>query len=209
MLFEPDVFRREFACLLSGRLKAFRRLTHKNIIIMKENRSNFRSLESQEAIEKLQELVKHNSICFFASNLTELPLHASPMNIQQVDAMGNLWFISSKDSTRNLEIRNDSRIQLFVANASDSEYLSLYGMATISVDKKKIDEIWTPLARAWFTEGKDDPRITAIKVTPEEGFYWDTKSGRLISTFKMIASAITGKTADVGVRGELEVNPSL
>jgi general stress protein 26 len=176
---------------------------------MKENKSDFRSLESQEAIVKLKELVKHNSICFFVSNLTELPLHASPMSILQVDDAGNLWFLSSKDSTKNLEIRNDSRIQLFVSNSADSEYLSLFGMATISTDMKKIEEIWTPLAKAWFTEGKDDPRVTAIRVTPEEGFYWDTKSGKLISTFKMIASAITGKTMDVGVRGELEVNPSL
>lgn len=175
---------------------------------MKDNKSDFRNLESGEAIEKLQELVKHNSICFFASNLTELPIHAEPMSILQVDDAGNLWFLSSKESTRNLEIQNDSRVQLFVSNVSDSEYLSLYGMAAISTDKKKIEEIWTPLAKAWFTEGKGDSRITVIRVAPEEGFYWDTKSGKLISTFKMIASAITGKTANVGVRGELEVNPS-
>lgn len=175
---------------------------------MKENKTDFRNLESREAIDKLKELVKHNSICFFASNLTELPLHAEPMSILQVDDMGNLWFLSSKESTRNLEVQNDSRVQLFVANVPDSEYLSLYGMASVTTDKKKIEEIWTPLAKAWFTEGKDDHRITALKVTPEEGFYWDTKSGKLISTFKMIASAITGKTSNVGVRGELEVNPS-
>ncbi|MDQ2693096.1 MAG: pyridoxamine 5'-phosphate oxidase family protein, partial [Chloroflexota bacterium] len=27
----------------------------------------------------------------------------------------------------------------------------------------------------WFTEGKDDPRVAAIKVTPTGGYYWDTK----------------------------------
>jgi general stress protein 26 len=61
---------------------------------MNEDKSNFRNLESREAIEKLQELVEHNSVCIFASNLTELPLHATPMSVQEVDEMGNLWFLS-------------------------------------------------------------------------------------------------------------------
>ncbi|MGE3509589.1 MAG: pyridoxamine 5'-phosphate oxidase family protein [Vicinamibacterales bacterium] len=34
---------------------------------------------------------------------------------------------------------------------------------------QKIDELWEPLAKTWFTEGKDDPRITVIKVAPRRG----------------------------------------
>ena len=176
---------------------------------MHEDKTNVRNLESGEAITKMQELVKHNSMCLFVSNLTELPLDARPMGIQQVDEMGNFWFLSAKDSTKNQEIRNDSRVQLFISNVSDSEYLSLYGQASIHTDRNKIEELWTPLAKAWFTQGKDDPNITAIKVRPEEGFYWDTKNGKMLSMFKILASAVTGKPMNVGVQGELEVNPSL
>ncbi len=45
-------------------------------------------------------------------------------------------------------------------------------------DKEKIEELWTPLAKAWFTEGINDPRISVIKVVPDNGFYWDNKHGK-------------------------------
>ncbi|MBA4058682.1 MAG: general stress protein, partial [Marivirga sp.] len=88
---------------------------------------------------------------------------------------------------------------------SSYEFLSVYGKASITRDRKKIDELWTDTAKAWFPEGKDDPRVTVVKVTPEEGFYWDTKDGKLISTIKILASAVTGKTLEEGVEGTISV----
>jgi general stress protein 26 len=81
--------------------------------------------------------------------------------------------------------------------------MTIYGSASISTDKLKIDEIWSPIAKAWFNEGKDDPRITVIKVTPEHGFYWDTKHGKTISLIKVAAAAIAGRTMDDGIEGQL------
>ena len=72
-------------------------------------------------------------------------------------------------------------------------------------DREKIDELWSEIAKAWFPEGKDDPHLTVIKVTPEEGFYWDTKDGKLASMIKIAASAVTGKTMVEGVEGTISV----
>ena len=55
----------------------------------------------------------------------------------------------------------------------------------------------------WFTEGKDDPRITVIKVTPTDGYYWDTKHGAAIAGAKMLVGAAIGKTLDDSVEGRL------
>ena len=100
---------------------------------------------------------------------------------------------------------NDPRVQMFFSNTSNYEFLSVYGTASISRDPKKIDELWTDIAKAWFPEGKDDPRVTVIKVTPEEGFYWDTKEGKLVSMVKILASAVSGKTLEEGVEGTISV----
>ena len=99
----------------------------------------------------------------------------------------------------------DARVQLFFLNTSKYEFLSLYGMATVTRDRQKIDELWTDIAKAWFPEGKDDPRVTVIKVTPEDGFYWDTKDGKLVSMVKILASAVAGKTFTEGVEGTIAV----
>ncbi|WP_306667663.1 pyridoxamine 5'-phosphate oxidase family protein [Massilia sp. CCM 8734] len=48
---------------------------------------------------------------------------------------------------------------------SNSEFLVLDGVATITRDKTKIKELWNFIP--WFTGGEADPRITAIKITPD------------------------------------------
>ncbi len=166
--------------------------------------SEIKNLTHQEAIDKFKELVKHESTCLFTTQLTQVPLTTRPMGVQKVCDQGNFWFLSSSDSDKNAEIRIDNRVQLFFINTSDYEFLSLYGTASITRDQQKIDELWSDIANAWF-EGKEDPRVTVIKVTPEEGFYWDTKSGKLVSMIKILASAVSGKTLQEGVEGTISV----
>ncbi len=96
-------------------------------------------------------------------------------------------------------------MQLFFCKEGASEYLSLYGTATVSQDRQKIEEYWTPFAKIWFQGGKEDPDLTVIRVQPESCRYWDTKNNRAVSFIKMAASLVTGKTMDDGVEGELKV----
>jgi general stress protein 26 len=165
-----------------------------------------KNLTHEEAIKKFKELVEHNAVCMFTSNLMTLPLTTRPMSVQQVDDEGSFWFLSADDSNKNQELGLDSRVQLFFQNVSDFEFLTVYGNAYILRDQEKIEELWNPIAKAWFSEGKKDPRITVIKIKPEEAFYWDTKSGKIVSMFKILASAVIGKTLSEGVEGTLSVN---
>lgn len=172
---------------------------------MENQASKIKNLSEQEAIEKFKEIVKHESTCLFTTRLTEVPLTTRPMAVQKVCDQGNFWFLSDRDSDKNKEIENDPRVQLFISNTSNYEFLSVYGNASITRDRHKIDELWSDIAKAWFPEGKDDPRVTVIKVTPEQGFYWDTKDGKLVSMIKILASAVTGKTMQEGVEGTISV----
>ncbi len=175
---------------------------------MEKHKGDTQDLHREEAIDKLKELIKHNSICLFTSRLTQEPFQTRPMSTAQVDDEGNLWFLSASDSYKNEEVDYDPNVQLFYVNTPDSEYLTVFGKAYISTDRKKIDEVWKPIAKAWFTEGKDDPRITLLKVVPEEAYYWDTKTNKMVAMLKIITAAVTGKTMDDGVEGKLAVKPA-
>lgn len=161
-------------------------------------------LQNQEAIKKIQELVEAANVCLFATQLTQVPLSVRPMSTSKVDEEGHIWFFSKKDSDKNEHILEDDQVQLMYSNSGSSEYLSLYGHAEIIRDRNKIEELWTPMAKAWFTEGKEDLTITLLKVTPKEGHYWDTKNGKVISLIKIAVSALSGKPSDIGVEGKLE-----
>jgi general stress protein 26 len=164
------------------------------------------NLSSGDAIEKIKELAEDIKICMFCTELDTLPISTRPMSVQEVDDSGNLWFISSKQSNKNFDIKLDDRVQLFFSKISDAHYLSVYGNATIYRDKSKIEEVWSPIAKAWFEQGQDDPDVTVIKVRPSDAYYWDTKEGRVISLIKIAAAAVTGgNTEDVGVEGRIRL----
>lgn len=163
------------------------------------------NLSNQDAVKKMQVLIKAADICHFVTALKQLPLNSRPMSTLTVDDEGSIWFFSDKDSDKNKDILEDEYIQLFYANHSSSEYLSVYGTAMVLKDKAKIKELWTPIAKVWFQEGVDDPNITILKVTPLEAYYWDTKHNKLIALLKMAAAVVTGKTMDDGIEGKLKI----
>jgi len=166
---------------------------------------NYQDLRGKEAIEKITELVKKAGICFFCSDIkTGKPFDTRPMSVQKLDEEGNLWFLSAKDSHKNKEIKTNDHVQLLFQGSPYSDFLSLYGKATISKDKEKIRELWQPVLKTWFTEGVDDPRITVIKVEPEKGYYWDTKHNMIVGMIKRMAGAITGKTMDDSIEGKIK-----
>ncbi|HTL09783.1 MAG TPA: pyridoxamine 5'-phosphate oxidase family protein [Chitinophagaceae bacterium] len=153
------------------------------------------NLERQNAIQKLRELAKDIDLCLFCTNLKQQDgATTRPMSTQQVDDNGDIWFFSAKDSDKNREIEADSKVQLYYAHPGKSSYMVVNGEASISTDKNKIEELWSPLAKAWFKEGKDDPSISLIRVSNVNAYYWDTKGNRMVNFVKMIASAATGKT---------------
>ena len=167
---------------------------------------NHQDLAGSEAGKKIKELVDKSNTCYFCTKLTTgEPLKTRPMSVQKVDETGSLWFLSANDSHKNADIATDDRVQLLFQGSQNSDFLSLYGVATISTDKQLIKELWEPILKTWFTEGVDDPRITAIKVDAEQGYYWDTKHGNAVAFLKMAAGAVLGKTLDDAIEGELTV----
>jgi general stress protein 26 len=163
------------------------------------------NLSSGDAVKKIRELVEAGPTCMFASQLTSIPIHVCPMQAQQVDDHGNLWFFSGADSDHNAHVKADPRVQLLFSNPGSYEYLTIFGEAEINRDAAKIDELWNKIAEAWFPGGKGDPNLRLIRVCPSDAHYWATKDGKVVSMVKILAASLTGKMADVGVSGALNV----
>lgn len=171
-----------------------------------QEEENHKDLKGGEAAEKIKELIEKAKNCFFCTNMTTGKQFATrPMSVQKVDENGVCWFLSAADSHKNKEIAADPHVQLLFQGSTYSDFVSLYGKATISKDKAKIKELWEPVLKTWFTEGIDDPRVTVIRFTPQDGYYWDTKHGQIVAFAKQIAGAIMGKTMDDSIEGKLKV----
>lgn len=167
---------------------------------------NYKELIGSEAGKKIKELAGKNNTCFFCTAIVSgQPLNVRPMSVQKLDEEGNFYFLSASDSHKNEEINGDDHVQMLFQGSAHSDFLSIYGKATISKDKALIKELWEPLLKTWFTGGIDDPRITAIIVETKEGYYWDNKHGNAIAFAKIALGALLGKTMDDSIEGKLTV----
>jgi len=81
--------------------------------------------------------------------------------------------------------------------------MDLLGKAFIETSREKIEEYWSPLTRAWFPDGVDDPEICLLRVEVDSAYYWDSGSNKMVSFFKMVAATITGKQVANGEEGTL------
>jgi general stress protein 26 len=84
------------------------------------------------------------------------------------------------------------------------EFISIYGSASIHLDKNIIHDLYSKSDDAWF-EDKNDPNISAIKFSPSEAYYWDTKQNKYLALLKMGMATLTGEKADVGKKGKLNL----
>jgi general stress protein 26 len=159
-----------------------------------------------EAVERIRKTVKKSASCFFCTAVsTGGSAAARPMSVQKVDDDGTLWFLSASDSHKNREIESESAVRLFFQGSEHADFLHLTGTAQSTRDKRIIKELWSPFLKVWFTEGIDDPRITAIKFTPRSGYYWDNKHGSAVAGVKMLIGAAVGKTLDDSIEGKVLV----
>ncbi len=164
------------------------------------------NLQAAEGVKKLKDLVDEIGICLFCTNLKNSDGSTTrPMGAQEVDEQGNIWFFSDIHSDKNHEIAEDKKVQLFFSHPGKSSYLVVNGKAEILVDRNKVEELWSPLVKTWFKDGKDDPNISIIKVATDSAYYWDTNGNKMINFFKMVASVATGTTLVDAKEGAITV----
>src|SRR5215217_4508239 len=157
-------------------------ITTMDSINQQQEEKNREDLFGEEAGAKIKEMAKDANTCFFCTGMSAgKPMNVRPMSIQKKDEEGNFWFLSASDSHKNADVHVDPHVQLLFQGGDHSDFLSIYGVASISTDKELIKELWEPILKTWFTGGVDDPRITAIRVDTKEAYYWDNKHGDAVA----------------------------
>lgn len=162
-------------------------------------------MNKEESREKLKDLVDDIKVAMMVTGFNKKPINAIPMTTKQVDKDGNIWFLSLRTSEHNQELLKNKDVQLLYSDPKGMEYLSVFGEAEITTDRVTIEDLYSSIDDNWFEGGKTDPNITAIKVRPEEAYYWDTKSNKYITLLKLGVGAISGNKQDIGEKGRLDI----
>jgi general stress protein 26 len=151
----------------------------------------------QESIEKLKELIMDIDFCMLTT-IDEGYLRSRPMSTQEFEFDGDLWFFTSDNTHKVEEIEKDNRVNVAYSKSSNDTYVSVSGRAEMSKDRAKIEELWSPVLKAWFPEGLEDPHLCLLKVSVEQAEYWDTPSGKIVQMLGFVKALATGQEASYG-----------
>lgn len=164
------------------------------------------NLNNTEAIEKLKKMVDSIDIGMLSTFTKETNYpHSIPMSRQEVDDQGNIWFLFSAESETYQHLQQNKEVSITFADVKAYEFVSVNGTGEISRDTARIEKYWNDFVAAWFEKGKEDPNIRILKITPAEAHYWDNKTNKLVTFFKVAASAVTGSKMDIGRQGDLNI----
>jgi general stress protein 26 len=163
-----------------------------------------KNLSEKEALLKFKKLVNDINVCMLITENNDV-VHTRPMATIDVEDDGTLWFYSDIRSIKVEEVTMESKVHIVYSHPGKEEYMDVWGKASVVRDKKTLQEKWSPLVKAWFPGGVDDPNITLLKIRPTSIYYWDSESGKMVSFIKMVTSVVAGTRLAEGVEGRINV----
>lgn len=122
--------------------------------------------------------------------------HARPMVVAAVEGANTLWFVTSDQSPKAVEIQRDARVS--ATFQSSRRFVALSGRAELVKDRAKLDELWRLSWKAWFPNGKDDPAISLIRVDVTDAEFWDNSGAKGIRyAFDLAKAWVTKKVPTI------------
>jgi general stress protein 26 len=116
-----------------------------------------------------------------------------------------LWFFTNNDGEKYYDIVDHSDVNLSFSSPEHNHYISISGTASFVDDRRKIHQLWTPLAKAWFSEGPDDPKLSLMLVEIRGAEYWDIKSGMMVQLIEYVKASFGAKAHEKAVESKNSV----
>lgn len=161
----------------------------------------------QEAVEKLDELIRDISIAMLTTQTPDGSLRSRPMQSHQDDKHfdGTIWFFTGANTGKVDEIQDDTHVNLSYAAPDKQRYVSVSGRASVVRDKDKAKELWNPAYKAWFPGGLDDPDLALLKIHVEAAEYWDTPGSAVVHLVGFVKAVATRQRYQPGENDKLEL----
>ena len=161
-------------------------------------------MKNEKNIEILKEMVEKVGICMFTTVGTKDEFRSRPMGTAKVEEDGSIWFFTNEYSPKSKEISKENEVNLGYSSPSSNTYISVNGKAELVDDQARKEAYFSPMIKAWFPEGVEDPNLILIKVTPHSAEYWDSSSSKMVVAFQMLKAMVTGSTPDLGENDKIK-----
>jgi general stress protein 26 len=155
-------------------------------------------------LDKFYDLIDKIEIAMLTTRRADGLLVSRPMATQALSTGADLWFVTTKESPKVVEIGDDSNVNLSYYKDRTREWISVAGTARLVTDRAKIHQLYRPDWRAWFGDGggpndgtPDDPRIILIGVDIRIAHYLELNKPQAVVLFEVVKGMVTGKTPNM------------
>lgn len=99
--------------------------------------------------------------------------HTQPMTAQFEGDGGPLYFFTTSDNGLVAALKQSSQraIATYTGKGHDL-FASIHGALAVDNDNATIDRLWNSHVEAWFEGGRNDPRVTLLRLDTEKAEMW-------------------------------------
>lgn len=125
--------------------------------------------------------------------------HMQPMAHYTDRDAGVLWFITASDTDLVRALNGPQKAHFCVVGKGQDFYACLSGPLSVSHDEAKLDELWNAVAAAWFEGGRENAKVTLLRMDLAEASVWSTTSSTIAFALEIARSNMNdAHTPDVG-----------
>jgi general stress protein 26 len=150
---------------------------------------------ADDQLERAWELMEKIGTCMLVTWDGERN-RARPMSASVRKNEHAICFLADERQAKTEQLERFPRVLLTFADGGGTKYVACSGRVSVSDDRQKVRDLWSPFAKAWW-DSADDPNIRVLRLEPEEAEIWDGP-GKLLATVKMLAAAATNTRPEVG-----------
>jgi general stress protein 26 len=128
-----------------------------------------------------------------------------PMTAFLERADNRLWFFTYKD-TELAEAAAGGVQAAFLFQDGRHLYASIAGELRTDYDRERMNRFWNAAVAAWYPEGKDDPRLTLLRLDARDAEVWIQTAGPARFAFEIAKANATREQPDLGGHARLNLH---
>lgn len=138
----------------------------------------------------------------------EHPQHFQPMTPFPEPETGQIWFFTRDDTdlAKAVASGGGGHAMLTITSKDQDVKACVGGTLTLSQDRARIDKFWNASVAAWYPDGKDDPRLTLLRMDLGSATVWLSEAGPIRFALEIARANMTGREPDLGGRAEVRFN---
>jgi general stress protein 26 len=130
--------------------------------------------------------------------------HLQPMTAFVERETGSIWFYTYRDSDL-AEAAQGGGEGHFVFQSRDL-WACIDGTITVQEDPKRVAKYWNVHVAAWYPEGKDDPRLTMLRLDCADAGVWFSEGGPVKYAFEVAKANATKTTPGIGGHVDIKLH---